>query len=191
LTQLYEFYDRPAAEVAPELIGAKLTLAGTGGRIVETEAYAPDDPASHSFNGMTARNAAMFGPPGHAYVYRSYGIHWCFNIVCARGHAVLVRALEPLWGIEEMKVRRGQDGLRQLCSGPGKLCQALAIDKRHDGLALWDEPFHLSLGEDVHTVLSGPRIGISKAVQVPWRFGLQGSAFLSRPLLSFQTRGNS
>lgn len=168
--------------MAQALIGAAFTLHGVGGIIVETEAYDPTDPASHSFIGMTLRNAVMFGPPGHLYVYRSYGIHWCANIVCGgRGGAVLLRALEPTVGIEAMRERRGVEGERLLCSGPGKLCQALAISIAHNGADLEQPPFVITAPDKPVEVLVGPRIGISKAVEQPWRFGLKGSRFLSKP----------
>ncbi len=156
-------------------------MEGVGGRIVETEAYHHDDPASHSFTGRTDRNAAMFGPPGHAYVYRSYGIHWCFNVVCdeVQGSAVLIRALEPTHELALMAERRGMSAARALCSGPGKLSQALAITRDHDALPLDRAPFALEPGV-APAIISGPRIGISKAVEVPWRFGEAGSRFLSR-----------
>lgn len=178
---LRRFLDRPAHEVAVDLIGALLTHDGVGGLVVETEAYAADDPASHSFSGPTSRNAAMFGPAGHAYVYRSYGIHWCFNVVCAPGSAVLVRALEPTAGLPAMMRRRGVEDVRSLCSGPGKLCQALAIDQAQNGTPLSQGALRLAIGSPPGDVLAGPRIGISKAVELPWRFGLSGSRFLSRP----------
>ncbi|KFB10131.1 putative 3-methyladenine DNA glycosylase [Nitratireductor basaltis] len=181
MQNIYRFCDRTALRVAPELIGASLKVQGVGGIIVETEAYAPDDPASHSFNGSTPRNAAMFGPPGHVYIYRSYGIHWCFNIVCAVGHAVLVRAIEPRWGTDAMRVRRGRSDIRQLCSGPGKLCQALDIDKTLDGKPLGEEPFELVPADENVAVISDRRVGITKAADYPWRFGLAGSAVLSKP----------
>jgi DNA-3-methyladenine glycosylase len=178
---LTDFCDRHPQAVARDLIGAALLVDGVGGTIVETEAYAPDEPASHSFNGPTARNAAMFGPPAHAYVYRSYGIHWCFNIVCRRGSAVLVRALEPKWGIEAMMERRGMRDLPALAAGPGRLTQALGITRAHDGLRLAGGAFALDPRPGLHAIAAGPRIGISKAVELPWRFGIAGSPFLSRP----------
>lgn len=179
--ELRRFLDRPAHEVAVDLIGALLTHDGVGGLVVETEAYAADDPASHSFSGPTARNAAMFGPAGHAYVYRSYGIHWCFNVVCAPGSAVLVRALEPTSGVPAMVRRRRLENVRSLCSGPGKLCQALAISEAQNGMPLGQGALQLEAAAQRPDILAGPRIGISKAVDVPWRFGLSGSRFLSRP----------
>jgi DNA-3-methyladenine glycosylase len=178
-----EFFARSVHEVAPELIGVTLLVAGVGGTIVEVEAYDQDDPASHGFRGRTARTVAMFGPPGHAYVYRSYGIHWCLNLVCAkegRAEAALVRALEPTRGLETMRERRGLEGARSLCSGPGKLCQALGISRVHDGLALDEPPFELVARETEPALAVGPRIGITRAVEQPWRYGLAGSPFLSR-----------
>ncbi len=173
----------PSHEVACQLIGATLMLNGVGGVIVETEAYDREDPASHSFAGPTPRNMTMFGPPGHVYVYRSYGIHWCVNLVCGKvghGAAVLIRAIEPVAGIETMQARRGLDGLRLLGSGPGRLCQALGITRGHDGLSVHAPPFELRPADRLVDVVSGPRIGISKAVDVPWRFGLAGSPYLSK-----------
>lgn len=174
------FFARPASDVAAELVGTIVTVDGVGGPIVEVEAYEPHEPASHSFRGPTPRNAAMFGPPACAYVYRSYGIHWCFNIVCAPGSAVLVRAVEPASGIDVMRSRRGDVADRLLCAGPGRLCEALGIDRGLDGASLLAPPFALLRGSQ-GAVMSGPRIGISKAVDLPWRFGAQGSRYLSRP----------
>jgi DNA-3-methyladenine glycosylase len=171
-------------EVARDLVGATLLVGGVGGVIVEAEAYAPDDPASHSFRGRTAANSTMFGPPGTLYVYRSYGIHWCANVVCAPegvGAAVLLRALEPTHGVEEMQRRRGLEDLRRLCSGPGSLTQALGIDKSHDGLLLDRPPFELSLGAEPADVVVGPRIGITKAADLPRRYSLRSSPYVSRP----------
>jgi DNA-3-methyladenine glycosylase len=178
------FFDRSVHKVAPELIGATLLVNGVGGRIVEVEAYHHTDPAAHSYRGPTARNAVMFGPPGAAYVYRSYGIHWCLNFVCeAEGSAsaVLIRALEPTEGLAVMRRRRGLTDERALCSGPGKLCQALAVSSRHNGLPLDRTPFELRARGETPDIAVGPRIGISKAVEYPWRYGLRGSKFLSKP----------
>ncbi len=172
--------------VARQLIGVRLLVDGVGGVIVETEAYDGQDPASHSFSGPSARNAAMFGPPGRAYVYRSYGIHWCINVVCreaGHGAGVLIRALQPTEGLERMRARRGLDDVRLLCAGPGRLGQALGIDSGFNGLRLDRPPFALFAAEpgQDRAVVAGPRVGISKAVEQPWRFGLAGSCFLSRP----------
>ncbi len=158
-------------------------MEGVGGLIVETEAYTADDPASHAFRGPTPRNAPMFGPVGRAYVYRSHGLHWCLNVVCGAepGGAVLIRALQPVHGIEIMAERRGLADLRALCSGPGKLCQALAVTHAHNTLTLDRAPFALAAPSKTPTVAVGPRIGISKGVETPWRFGLAGSPYLSRP----------
>jgi DNA-3-methyladenine glycosylase len=171
-------------EVAPELVGAELYVDGVGGTIVEVEAYDHEDPAAHGFAGRTPRNATMFGPPGHAYVYRSYGIHWCVNFVCEDvgvASAVLIRALDPTRGLDEMRARRGVDEPRLLCSGPGRLCQALAITREHDGLPLDRPPFELRRRSGATALVSGKRIGITKAAEQPWRYGLAGSRFLSRP----------
>jgi len=178
------FFDRSVHEVAPELIGATLLFNGTGGTIVEVEAYHHTDPAAHSYGGPTPRNAVMFGPPGFAYVYRSYGIHWCLNLVTGgegRASAVLVRALEPTTGIPAMRRRRGWTDDRMLCSGPGKLGEALAVTRALNGLALDKAPFELRARPDDPQILTGPRIGITKAADRPWRYGLKGSRFLSKP----------
>jgi DNA-3-methyladenine glycosylase len=182
---LEAFFDRDAVTVARELIGAELQVGRAGGIVTETEAYRDDDPASHSYRGQTPRNAAMFGRPGTAYVYRSYGLHWCLNAVCRPGSAVLLRAIEPRWGLDLMIGRRGVKELRKLASGPGRLAQALGVDAGLNGWSLSDPPFALRLspGQDI---VSGIRIGISQARHEPWRFGLAGSAFLSRPFRNHQ-----
>lgn len=177
-------FDASSPEVARALIGAHFRVDGVGGRIVETEAYDVLDPASHSFRGPSVRNATMFGPSGCAYVYRSYGLHWCLNFVCrevGHGAGVLVRALEPLEGIEVMRDRRGVADARLLCAGPGRVAQALAITGAHDGLRLDQAPFVLEMPSTPQAVAVGVRVGISKARDVPWRFGLKGSRFVSRP----------
>jgi DNA-3-methyladenine glycosylase len=178
------FFARSVHEVAPDLIGATLMVDGVGGRIVEVEAYHHTDPAAHSFRGRTQRNAVMFGPPGRAYVYRSYGVHWCLNFVCepeGSASAVLIRALEPLAGLERMRRRRRVRDGRLLCSGPGRLCQALGITRAHDGLALDRPPFELCAPVDKPAIVTGVRIGITKAAEMPWRFGLAGSTYFSKP----------
>ena len=178
------FFSRSVHEVAPDLIGATMLFAGAGGRIVEVEAYHHTDPAAHSFRGPTERNAIMFGPPGYAYVYRSYGLHWCLNFVCepkASASAVLIRAIEPTVGLAAMRRRRGVTDDRLLCAGPGRVCEALGVTHRHNGLPLDRPPFELRARWDVPEVVVGPRIGITKAVEHPWRYGLKGSRFLSRP----------
>jgi DNA-3-methyladenine glycosylase len=180
-----DFFARSVHEVAPDLIGVTLLVDGVGGRIVEVEAYDQQDPASHAYRGRTARNAAMFGPPGHAYVYRSYGIHWCLNLVCGEEgapEAVLIRALEPTQGLNLQRGRRGVDNVRALCSGPGKLCQALSVTREHDGLALDVPPFRLEERAEVPEIIVGPRIGITRGTELRWRYGEAGSPFLSRGL---------
>jgi DNA-3-methyladenine glycosylase len=178
------FFDRSVHEVAPELIGATLLVGGVGGVIVEIEAYHHTEPAAHSYGGRTSRNAVMFGPAGVAYVYRSYGIHWCLNFVCegeGSAAAVLLRALQPVKGLAVMRRRRGRSDERLLCSGPGRLCEALAVTHAHNGRRLDRPPFALFARPEAVEVVTGPRIGISKAVELPWRYGLAGSPFLSKP----------
>ena len=178
------FFDRSVHKVAPELIGATLLVDGVGGIIVEVEAYHHTDPAAHSYTGRTERNAVMFGPAGYVYVYRSYGIHWCVNFVCEEegsASAVLIRAIEPTEGLAAMRRRRGLTDERALCSGPGKLCEAMAITHKHNGLALDRAPFELRARSKTPDVVTGVRIGITKAVEKPWRYGLKGSKFLSKP----------
>ena len=184
------FYDRPVLEVSRELIGCVLTRDGCSGVIVETEAYHESEPASHAYIGLTERNRVLFGPPGHAYVYRSYGIHACVNAVCEPdgvGAAVLIRALEPVEGLDLMRERRGLDRVEDLCSGPGKLTQALGIE-------LVDNGCDLAAGPVVITgrprewrevpIATSRRIGITKAAELEWRFSAVGSRCLSRPALS-------
>ncbi len=178
------FFDRDVHEVARDLVGGELLVDGVGGKIVEVEAYTPDDPASHAFRGRTPRNGAMFGPAGQAYVYRSYGIHWCLNLVCGPGElasALLLRALEPTRGLDLMRERRGVDDPRLLCSGPGRLCEALAVTREHDGLPLDQPPFELRAATAPAEIVVGTRIGLTKAADRPWRYGLAGSRFVSRP----------
>lgn len=178
------FFDRSVHKVAPDLIGATLFVGGVGGIIVELEAYHHTDPAAHSYNGRTERNAVMFGPAGYAYVYRSYGIHWCLNFVCEEegsASAVLIRALEPVHGLAAMQRRRGLHEARALCSGPGKLCEALGVTHAQNGLPLDRAPFELRARSGTPDIATGVRIGITKAAEKPWRYGLKGSPFLSKP----------
>jgi DNA-3-methyladenine glycosylase len=185
MTLTKAFFARSVHEVAPDLIGATLLVDGVGGTIVEVEAYDHEDPAAHGYRGRTAQNASMFGPPGHAYVYRSYGIHWCLNLVCEDegvASAVLLRALEPTHGVDVMRMRRGLEEERLLCAGPGRLCQALAITRGHDGLPLDEPPFRLTARSGDGDVVRGTRVGITRAADRPWRYALSGSRYLSRPL---------
>jgi DNA-3-methyladenine glycosylase len=178
------FFARSVLEVAPDLIGTTLLVSGVGGLIVEVEAYHHTEPAAHSFRGPTPRNQVMFGPPGFVYVYRSYGIHWCVNFVCEEvgsASAVLIRALEPTHGIPAMRRRRRSHEVRSLCSGPGKLTQALGITDRHNGLPLDRAPFAIHPRPQQPEIVTGVRIGLTKAVDLPWRYGLMGSKFLSKP----------
>ena len=175
-----EFFARPSNEVAADLIGVTLLFEGAGGPIVETEAYHDQDPASHTYNGWTPRNGAMFGPSGHVYVYRSYGIHWCLNFVCLPGSAVLIRALQPDVNPEAMRARRGDIALRLLCSGPGRLTEALGITGSHNGLSLFSPPFALLPKTAAISIDIGTRIGITKAVEENLRFGAKASPFLSK-----------
>jgi DNA-3-methyladenine glycosylase len=181
------FFDRSVHEVARDLIGCRLAVGETAGIIVETEAYEASDPACHAYVGRTARNEVLFGPPGHAYVYFSYGIHSLLNFVTepeGTASAVLIRALEPSEGIDLMRERRGRDQIEGLCSGPGKLSEALGVDLSLNGADLFAPPFELGppAGEwaDVQ-VITGPRIGITKAADLPWRYCVSGSRFVSRP----------
>ena len=178
------FFARSVHEVAPDLIGATLLVNGVGGIIVEVEAYHHTEPAAHSFRGPTPRNQVMFGPPGFSYVYRSYGIHWCVNFVCEKpgeASAVLIRALEPTHGLAAMRRRRGVEDERALCSGPGKLCEALGITIQSSERPLDQPPFALHARVGKPDVVAGIRIGITKAVDLPWRYGLKGSKFVSKP----------
>jgi len=189
-----DFFSGSVHEIAPDLIGVTLLVDGVGGAIVEVEAYDHQDPAAHGYRGRTKRNATMFGPPGHAYVYRSYGVHWCLNFVCEDvgvANAVLIRALEPEFGIETIRARRGVANDRLLCAGPGRLCQALALTGAHDGLPLDEPPFELRARTRVPEVVRGTRIGITKAVDREWRYGLAGSRFVSRPFAGAVTEGGA
>lgn len=170
--------------VARRLIGATLLVDGVGGIVVEVEAYRQDDPASHAYRGPTARNRSMFGPPGHLYVYRSYGVHWCANVVCGEegiGMGALLRALQPTHGLDEMRARRGLDDVLLLCAGPGRLTQALGLTGAHDGLPLDRPPFELRPTQVPADVVCSARVGISRAREIPWRYSLSGSPFVSRP----------
>jgi DNA-3-methyladenine glycosylase len=185
-----DFFSRSVHEVAPDLIGVILLVGGVGGRLVEVEAYHHTDPAAHSFGGPTPRNAVMFGPPGFVYVYRSYGIHWCLNFVCepkGSASAVLIRAIEPTAGLATMRRRRGMADERLLCSGPGRLCEALGITHAQNGAALNAPPFKLLPRTGPVEIVAGPRIGITKAVDKPWRYGLKDSRFLSKPFAADAT----
>jgi DNA-3-methyladenine glycosylase len=182
------FFERSVHDVARDLIGCPLLYDGVGGTIVETESYHRDDPACHAYGGPTPRSSILWGPPGRAYVYFSYGIHSLLNAVAepeGEAAAVLIRALEPRWGIEEMRARRGRDRVRELCSGPGKLTEALGVDLEDNGRSLLEEPFELraaEAGQAPVEVTTAPRIGITKAADLPWRFCAAGSPYLSRPL---------
>jgi len=182
------FYARAATEVAPALLGQVLVRAFPDGtrataRIVEVEAYGPGDPASHAFRGMTPRNATMFGPPGHVYVYFTYGMHFCMNAVCGRvgeGTAVLVRAGEPLEGVEGMRARRGREPTLELCSGPGRLAQAIAVDRSDDGADLVDgDSLWVERASRSEAIGSGMRVGVRETTR-PWRYWLEGNPFVSR-----------
>jgi DNA-3-methyladenine glycosylase len=181
------FYDRPVVEVARDLVGCVVEHEGCAGRIVETEAYHHSEPACHAYVGLTARTATLFGPPGAAYVYRSYGIHALLNAVCepeGEGAAVLIRALEPLEGLDAMRARRGLERAEDLCSGPGKLTQALGIGLDRNATSLLDGPVRIrprETGAQAPDLAIGTRIGITRAVELPWRFVALGSRHVSRP----------
>jgi len=178
------FFARSVHEVAPDLIGATLLVGNVGGIIVEVEAYHHTDPAAHSYRGPTPRTQVMFGPPGFAYVYRSYGIHWCLNFVCeppGSASAVLIRALQPTHGLRTMRRRRKLNDERLLCSGPGKLTEAIGITNAHTGLPLDAPPIAIYARVNKPDIVTGVRIGITKAADLPWRYGLKGSQFLSKP----------
>jgi DNA-3-methyladenine glycosylase len=180
------FFARRASDVARDLVGATLLVNGVGGMIVETEAYDSGDPASHSAKGPTIRNAAMFGPPAHAYIYRSYGLHWCLNAVCGvtpDGSAVLIRALQPTAGLDVIEQRRGRSDLRLMCSGPGRLCQALAITGSMNGRSLFAGPFSIDFCHRPVEIVAAKRIGITRGADTLWRFGLHHSPYLSRPMI--------
>lgn len=172
-------FDQDITGLARDLIGAQLLVRGVGGTVLETEAYGRDDPASHSFRGPTARNAAMFGPPGTVYVYLSYGCHLCLNVVGRPGEAVLIRAIRPEIGVEEMRQRRGEAGV--LTAGPGRVGQALGIRLDDSGAQFGRGDFVLTEGEWGDGLLVGPRIGITRAAERLWRFGMRGVPGLSRP----------
>jgi DNA-3-methyladenine glycosylase len=189
-----KFFARSVHDVAPELIGATLLVNGVGGVIVEIEAYHQTEPAAHSYNGPTPRNMVMFGPPGFLYVYRSYGIHWCMNFVCEKegsASAILIRALEPTHGISTMRRRRGLQDERSLCSGPGKVCEALRVSREQNGFALDASPITVHARTVVPEITTGIRIGITKAVDLPWRYGLKGSRYLSKPFKDVVSKGLS
>lgn len=177
-------FSKPPQIVAPQLIGCEFYISGVGGLIVEVEAYDQTEAASHSFAGKTLRNQSMFGPPACAYVYRSYGIHWCLNFVCGpedHGAGVLIRAIQPLAGKGLMCERRGTEEEKFWCSGPGRLAQALGVTPNMNGMPLYQIPFELRVPKSKPELIAGTRIGISKAIELPWRFGLAGSQFLSKP----------
>jgi DNA-3-methyladenine glycosylase len=178
-----DFFERSVHAVAPELIGTTLLVDGVGGIIIEVEAYHHTDPAAHSYTGKTERNAVMFGPPGYVYVYRSYGIHWCVNLVCEEegsASAILIRALQPTHGLPVMCRRRGVKAEKLLCAGPGRLCEALGISGRHNGMRIDRPPFQLFERPSKPEIVVGPRIGITKAAELPWRYGMKGSKFFSK-----------
>jgi len=180
------FYERSVLDVARDLVGCELLVDGVGGVIVETEAYHGDEPACHGFVGLTPRTEPLFGPPGHAYVYLSYGLHSMLNVVTepeGTAAAVLIRAIEPRWGLDRMRERRGLEAKRSLCTGPGKLAQALAVGLELNRRSLQEAPFKLrAAGESIEAVAVAPRIGITRAVELPWRFCAAGSRYLSRPV---------
>jgi len=181
------FYDRPVLDVARDLVGCVVRHSGAAGRIVETEAYHHSEPACHAYVGLTRRTSTLFGEPGNAYVYRSYGIHALLNAVCERegvGAAVLIRALEPVDGLEIMRARRGVERADELCSGPGKLTQALGIELELNGTSLVDGPIAFEpppTAAHEPAVIQGSRIGITQAAELPWRFCALGSRSVSRP----------